>query len=216
MTAEPSAYQIGWVPFLDTKIFLDSRPLIPRTETEYWVEQALSSLEKTRALHILDLFAGSGCIGIALLAHLPQAHVDFAEIDERHFPTIEKNISENGISTERVSLIRTDVWSAITGTYDSVFANPPYLSKNRIERVQDSVLAFEPEEALFAEEDGFALIRRTLEGLLPHLNPGGALYIEHEPEHSVPIKSLASLLDLKAEVRKDQYGVLRYSRISTE
>ena len=89
---EPVDYVIGWKPFLDCKIFLDSHPLIPRAETEYWVEQAITEIQESKkagaGTRHLDLFAGSGAIGIAVLKHLPQVGVDFGEIDAAHPPTI--------------------------------------------------------------------------------------------------------------------------------
>ncbi|MBI3574016.1 HemK family protein methyltransferase [Candidatus Kaiserbacteria bacterium] len=216
---EPVDYVIGWKPFLDCKIFLDSRPLIPRTETEYWVEQAISEIRRERgaaALACLDLFAGSGAIGVAVLKHLPNARIDFGEIETTYFPTIKKNIDKNHIDQIRTSIIKTDVWSDISGTYDFIFANPPYLSKNRPERIQKSVLVHEPESALFAEEDGFLLIRKTIEGAVQHLKKGGMIYLEHEPEQGEAVRSLGHVCGFAVETRTDQYGMLRYSALKLQ
>lgn len=211
---EPLGYVIGFVPFLDCRIYLDSHPLIPRPETEYWVEKAiaeLSALGQKTNINILDLFAGSGCIGVAALKHIQDSNVDFGEIEKKHLPTIRKNIIENTIDESRMSTVETDVFSRITRQYDAIFANPPYLTQSRIERIGDSVLAHEPKEALFAEEDGFGLIRKTIEDAPAHLNPKGILYIEHEPEHAKEILRLSIKVGFEASTYPDQYGVLRYS-----
>lgn len=238
---EPLAYVIGFVPFLDCKIFLDSHPLIPRPETEFWVEKVIEKL-KTESWHpprglqfvsnrfalgqigslkavqkplrVLDLFAGSGCVGVALLKHIPDAQVDFGEIDTNHFSTITKNIRENDIEEIRTAVIRTDVWDGITNLYDIVCANPPYLSESRLNLIGPSVLAYEPKKALFADEDGFALIRRLILKAGAHLNPKGLMYIEHEPEHAEMIQKCAKEHGFNAENKQDQYGVLRYSVLS--
>ncbi|MES2014501.1 MAG: HemK family protein methyltransferase [Patescibacteria group bacterium] len=218
---EPLAYIIGFIPFLGAKIFLDSHPLIPRPETEYWTEEAVREItvyreqftEKEERIKILDLCAGSGAIGVAVLQRVPGVLVDFADIDSSHFPTIQKNVRTNGIDESLVHILESDIWSAITDTYDFILSNPPYLSKNRTDRIETSVLQSEPEKALFAEENGFALIRKILEGLDAHLKPKGVLYIEHEPEHEETLKELAHTLHFKAETLPDQYGVLRYSII---
>lgn len=211
---EPIDYVIGWKPFLDCRVFLDSRPLIPRTETEYWVEKAILEIKRERGdapLSCLDLFAGSGAIGVSILKRLPNARVDFGELEAVHFSTILKNIRENGAGEARTRVIKTDVWGAVAETYDFVFANPPYLSEARRKRVQKSVLAYEPASALFAKENGLELIKKTIEGVPRHLRKEGALYLEHEPEQAKAILALAASNGLSAENRADQFGVLRYS-----
>ena len=215
LTDPEEDYARGWVPFLDCKVFLDSRPLIPRPETEYWVEKALTELKaSSKPLKVFDLFAGSGAIGIAVLKHLPETLVDFGEIDEAHFPTIEKSLQENGISLERTRMIETDVWSAISDSYDYIFANPPYLSKDHPENIQPTVLSEEPHLALFAEEDGFALIRKTIQGARGHLTQEGALFIEHDPEQSASIVALGKEKGFIVETEKDQFGKERVSKLS--
>lgn len=210
-------YARGWVPFLDCKIFLESHPLIPRVETEYWVEQAIGKIREKYGdapTRCLDLFAGSGAIGVAVLKRLPKSRVDFGEIDAAHLPTIRKNIRSNDIDENRTRVIETDVWQNIPDRYDVILANPPYISPALRDRVQDSVLIHEPEKALFAEENGLALIRKTLEGLKAHLLPGGTLYIEHEPEQSEALAKIASENGLVAGTFPDQYGLARWSAVS--
>lgn len=210
---EPEAYRVGHVPFLGATIYLDSRPLIPRTETEWWVEKCIASLRnKVSPCRVLDLFSGSGCCGIAVLLHVPTAHVTFGEFDARHLATIEKNVTTNGVR-DRAVVTQTDVWGALRDTYDVVLANPPYLSRARLDRIEPSVLEHEPVGALFAEDDGYALIDATIQGLPTHLVPGGQAWIEHEPEHAPRILTDAKALGLSATNHKDQYGIERYSVI---
>ena len=215
MLTDPEAdYARGFVPFLDCRIYLDSHPLIPRVETEFWVEKAIQELQLKGAPKCLDLFAGSGAIGVAVLKHVPSSRVDFGEIGANHLPTILKNILENGIDPNRASVIKTDVWSAMRGVYDFILANPPYLAKERVERLQDSVVRHEPHMALFAEDGGFALIEKTILGAPEHLSPAGVLYIEHEPEQARRISEIAEKTGLTAETKYDQYGIARYSLLS--
>jgi len=228
MLTDPAEdYARGWVPFLDTKIYLDSHPLIPRTETEYWVEIAIQEIKKKQehtsiyqntgkdvAVKVLDLFAGSGAVGVAVLKHVPDSWVDFGEIDTAHFPTIRKNILENGIDAGRTALMETDVWSEIVGTYDVILANPPYISKEEKNNVAMSVLLHEPSTALFAEDNGFAYIEATILGLRTHLKKGGFLYIEHDPAQTKAIELLGKKCGCTAESRRDQYAKYRFSRLS--
>ncbi len=209
----PDAYTKGWVPFLDCRILLDSKPLIPRPETEWWCEKAIGEICKRAKPRVLDLFSGSGCIGIAVLKHVPDAIVDFGELDTRHLATIKKNIGVNITDRSRSRIIQTDVWNAVSDTYDFVLANPPYLTLGRRERIQDSVIEHEPLTALFADDDGFALIQSTLQGAPAHLNPGGRAWIEHEPEHTTRVRNSAQSIGLLASTHRDQYGQERYSVI---
>ena len=122
---EPLAYLIGHSPFLDTTIYLDSRPLIPRPETEFWTEKVITELKElvfrgqTPKLNVLDLCAGSGCIGVAIAKAVPNAHVDFVEIDEKHHPTIQKNIKENGIETKRIRIFGGDLFENVPNSLEA-------------------------------------------------------------------------------------------------
>jgi release factor glutamine methyltransferase len=215
----PLAYLIGFVPFLGTKIFLDSHPLIPRTETEYWVEKVIQEISAGFAhadtpLHILDLCAGSGAIGVALLKAFPEAQVDFAEIDTNHHATILKNIMENGIDPNRAQIFGGDLYENITQTYNYIFSNPPYINPKQHERIDSSVLAHEPSLALFGGVDGLDIIKNILSRAPSHLSLGGALYIEHEPEQAEILRELAPTFGFTAETHLDQYGYERSTRFT--
>lgn len=206
-------YARGSVPFLGTTISLDSKPLIPRTETEYWVEKALQEISDDGEVRVLDLFSGSGCIGVATLFHKPLSKVTLAEKEEHHLKTINKNVQENGIDPERTSVVQSDVWSGVAGPFEYVFANPPYISKER-NTVSKEALKSEPHKALFAEDDGFFFIEKTIEKLPQFLIPSGVCFIEHEPFHAERIQAMAREVGMEAATHKDQYRVLRYSRLN--
>lgn len=208
---EPLAYLIGHVPFSNATIYLDSRPLIPRPETEYLVSLVLKEIPENQSHTVLDLFSGSGCVGVALLKKRPLAYVTFAELHEEHVPTIKKNIYKNCLPESHAQIVLSDVWNALTGTYDYVIANPPYISRER-HTVEASVARHEPHSALFAENDGFALIEKTILGVPTHLSKGGVCWIEHEPFHKEKINALAQEQNIVVTHHEDQFGVLRFSR----
>jgi HemK-like putative methylase len=219
---EPLGFLIGHIPFLDTTIYLDSKPLIPRPETEYWTEAVIADIKTNYPLQdlahtagadqlrILDLCAGSGCIGVAIAKAIPDAIVDFSEIDERHLPTITKNLEVNEIDKSRTHLYHSNLFEAFSGTYQYIVSNPPYIDA-ALNRTDESVIAHEPYVALFGGEDGMDVIRTIIEQAPRHLERHGQLWIEHEPEQSETIRNLARDHKFICDTHKDQYGVERYS-----
>jgi release factor glutamine methyltransferase len=211
----PLAYLIGHIPFLDTTIFLNSRPLIPRPETEFWVEKAIAAILKTHkeAPTILDLCAGSGAIGVAIGKKITNAKIDFAELEKNHLPLIIKNCQENALPLEQVRAIWSDLFEPVTDTklpkYDFIFCNPPYIDKT-LGRTAESVTKFEPELALYGGESGMEIIDRIIKEAPKNLNPQGQLWIEHEPEQSEQIAKLG-YGKFATTTHKDQYDILRYS-----
>lgn len=181
---EPLAYVIGDAPFLGVRIMLSRRALIPRPETEFWTERVIQfvrSAGESRTLSVCDAFSGSGCIGIAVAAHIPQAHVDCAEIDPGVTRLARASARSAGIS-RRMRFYRSDCLDGLPRekTYDIITANPPYLSRARANHIQKSVLSYEPHRALFAGDEGMELIKRTIDGLSKRLRPGGSAFIEFD------------------------------------
>jgi len=234
---EPVAYVIGHIPFLDCTIWLDSHPLIPRPETEYWTEHAIAEiknissrkdLELVRSLssnefqlRILDLCAGSGAIGIAVAKAIPQAHVTFAEIEPAHLSTIEKNLNQNGIGSNRWTLWESDLFTNFeqTQTFDFILTNPPYID-NEAHTVDASVTTHEPHLALFGGLKGMEIIEQIMYGARDRLTtpttnqPSGQLWIEHEPFQTATIHALAETLHFRVTTHEDQYHTPRYSIFS--
>lgn len=168
---EPLDYVIGFIEFLGCKIDLSKKPLISRPETEYWVGQAIAQIlssskdEVKPGVKVLDLFCGSGCIGMAVQKHVKNSRVFFADIENR---------------CVGAKIIKSNVFSNIKGKFDYIFANPPYIPTTRKNKVQKSVLKFEPHKALFAGKDGLLYIRKFLRQAKKHLNPGGTIFMEFD------------------------------------
>lgn len=212
---EPLAYLIGHVPFLNCQIYLDSKPLIPRPETEYWVEKAIESIRlDSKNARVLDLCAGSGCVGMAVAKAVPEAHVTFAEIDPLHLPTIQKNLSHNlpqySREVELYSVIQSDLFEKVEGQFDFILSNPPYIDP-ALDRAEISVKAHEPHLALYGGEAGLEIILTIINDSKKFLAPGGQLWIEHEPEQVEAIKKNAEAVGFSATPHNDQYGLPRYS-----
>lgn len=206
---EPFQYVIGWLDFLACRVDLRFRPFIPRPETEYWVNEVLKTPPRGRPIKCLDLFAGSGCIGLALLKHLPQARVDFGENDLRALKQIQFNLKLNQL-TKRGRVIKTDVFSNIEGPYDYIFANPPYVARRHCRQVQKNVLVYEPAAALLAGADGLKYIRRFLAGAPKFLRKGGRLFLEFNPAQKPALEKLLASEGYCFKFYRDQFGRWRY------
>lgn len=209
---EPLAYVIGHIPFLGLSIALDSRPLIPRPETEWWTEVLTSHLEDKGSpphgahLRVLDLCAGSGAVGLSVLSMCKNTHVSFGELFEKHGAQIERNIERNTLDASR-SVVRTgNLFEPFSGeVFDVIATNPPYIPTERT--LPEEVLLYEPPEALFGGIDGLLLIQEILKTAPAHLTPGGELWMECDIDHIDRAKHLAYAAGFsEVEIRTDQYG----------
>lgn len=191
---EPVAYVIGFVDFLGCKIDLSERPLIPRPETEFWVEQVIQDMSGrgniSTGIKCLDIFAGSGCIGVSVLKNVLSSTVDFVDYDINAIKQIEINCELNGISSSRWRIIKSDMFKHVDDTYDYILANPPYIAESKNDDVQESVLTHEPHKALFAGRDGLLYIRTFLNEAWKHLNKNGKIYMEFDTHEKNEIEKI--------------------------
>lgn len=211
-SGEPLAYVIGSQPFLGLTINLDSHPLIPRVETEWWTEQMLGKVRTSNVLTFLDLCAGSGAIGCAALAKLSNVKVYFGEIDPAHKATIFKNIRENRLDEKRSDIRIGDLFEPFDDLrFDFIACNPPYIPESR--PLDTSVTDYEPALALYAENDGLGIIRRIAAELPKRLKPGGEAWIECDSAHAAAACALFTDQGLFADILPDQYSVPRVVRV---
>lgn len=179
-SGEPLAYVIGWVPFMGLAIRLDSRPLIPRPETEWWTEELVEYLKEkfgTREFRLLDLCAGSGAIGLSVLSKLPGANVSFGELVPEHADLIRTNLAENNLDEARADIRTGDLFVPFKDErFDVIVSNPPYVPNGRT--LDTSVTLHEPASALYAGADGLDLIRKIAVEGKEHLLSPGELWIE--------------------------------------
>lgn len=202
---EPLAYVIGWIPFLGISLDLSTRPLIPRPETEWWTEELIKELKKRQTAKVLDLCAGSGAIGLAVLAQVPNAEVSFGEITLAHTELIRANLSHNGLDASRAHIRHGNLFTPFyQQRFDIIATNPPYIPEGR---ALEASLAYEPNEALYAGSDGLSVIRRIAAEAAEHLAPKGELWMECDTENIDEAYELVLTGGARrAEIRTDQYG----------
>ncbi|KPJ57229.1 hypothetical protein AMJ49_01295 [Parcubacteria bacterium DG_74_2] len=205
--------------FLNCKIDLSKKVFKPRIETEYWVKKAIEELKQQatrgKQQEILDIFAGTGCIGIAILKNLKNSKVDFVDISSKAISQIKINLKLNKIDKGRYKIYQSNLFEKLKRKkHDFIFANPPYVALDRIWQVQKEVLKKEPAEALFAGRDGMKWIKRFLSLAKKYLKKNGKIFIEFDPLQKAEIKKILEKGKLKFEFKKDQFKKYRWLKIS--
>lgn len=151
--------------------------LIPRSDTEVVVETAIQSVSDTKAPKILDLCAGSGCIGITLDLEIPDSEVTLVEkYDEALRYTVE-NVK---INNSKAKILKGDVFETPQfekESFDLVVSNPPYIPLDEMKYCSPEV-KFEPETALLAEDEGLEFYKAIIENFTPPIKKGGKLCFE--------------------------------------
>jgi len=208
---EPTDYIIGWTPFLRCRIDLSQKPFIPRPETEYWTEQFLreaGSRNYESGIQILDVFSGSGCVGIAAAKNLKRARVEFVDLNPKFVKQIKINLKLNKL---RGKIFQSDGLSQIKDEYDFILANPPYVPLKNKSKVSKEVLRYEPRAAVFGGPDGLRIIRKFIAGAKNHLRPSGEIWMEFDSKEKPAIAKLIRQAGYtKQEFHKDQYGRWRW------
>ncbi len=216
-TNPPIEYLRGYTNFLGCKIGLHFRTMIPRKETEFWVKRAIREILKNRKkFSFLDAFCGSGCIGIAVLKNCSKwAKIAiFSDIDERALKQAEINLKLNRINPEKYRVIQSDVFSKIKGKFDYIFANPPYVATENKHLVQQSVLEWEPQKAIFGGKDGLLYIRKFLKAAKEHLNKGGKIFLEFDHFKKLELEKLLTQFKYNDFIfHKDQFNKWRWVEI---
>ncbi|MDB5189362.1 MAG: protein-(glutamine-N5) methyltransferase, release factor-specific, partial [Parcubacteria group bacterium] len=198
-----------WIPFLGLEIGLASKPLIPRPETEWWTELLVEHLLERfgdAPFTFLDLCAGSGAIGLAVLSKLPNAYVTFSELVPAHAELIEANIERNELDPGRSGVCIGNLFYPLEDRrFDVIASNPPYVPSERV--LDASVVLFEPKEALVSGEDGLNVIRKIAASVPVHLAKEGELWLEADIDN---IKEAQRLLieggAKRTVIRTDLYG----------
>jgi len=195
--------------------------LIPRPETEYWVKNAIENIEfslgsREKKFHALDIFAGSGCIGVAVLKHFPNAYIDFVDIDAQALAQIKINAKQNNVLS-CANIIRSNGFKNIKKQYDYIFANPPYIDELGMEKLPVSVKKYEPPLALFGGKDGMDTVTVFLAQVFGKLKPNGVLWMEFGAGQKGKIQKIIhdiSVIDF--EFLRDQYGKWRTVKVQKQ
>jgi release factor glutamine methyltransferase len=212
---EPVAYIIQEKGFYGLNFFVEKGVLVPRPETEMIVDEVLAFVKKEKIENpkILDLGAGTGCVGFSILKNIPAAHLVAVEKSDLAQNIFLKNMDALGLS-DRVTLIKADIESVDFSkleNFDCIVSNPPYIDVND-SRVQKSVRDFEPKMALFANDRGFSLLKSWSDLAKQNLTEHGLMMFEMGLDQGAEMQSHFEKLNAfkNISVLKDLSGLDRF------
>ena len=169
----PLEYIFNSADFLGRKFYVDERVLIPRPETEELVLKAQKKLKHTPK-NILDLCTGSGCIGISLALNYPKAQVTCSDISAPALKVAKQNAATH---KAKINFIESDLFNNLTGSFDLIISNPPYIKEDDILTLSPEVKQ-EPRLAQIGGKEGTEIIEKIIKAAPQFLTPGGMLALE--------------------------------------
>jgi len=211
---EPVARILGFKEFWGLRLQLSAETLVPRPDTETVVELALEVRQGQqrldRAMRIADIGTGSGAILLALLSEIPEAEGVGTDISLPALQTAKTNAARLGLG-KRAAFVACNYTAALSGPFDLMVSNPPYLRSAEIAGLEREVRNFDPLAALNGGADGLDAYRAIIPAAAGLLAPAGALIVEAGLGQSTQIQGLmmASGLTLERIPKADLAGVPR-------
>ncbi len=206
----PLQYVLGEWDFLTLTLAVGEGVLIPRADTEVLCEEAARRLAVVKAPHVLDLCAGSGCVGLGLASLCPSAQVAAVELSDAALPFLRENIArypQYAVTVKQADVLHDA--DAFDGEFDAILSNPPYIPTADLDGLMREV-QHEPRMALDGAADGLIFYRAIAEQWLPKLRDGGVCAVEVGIGQATDVAALfaaAGLSDVR--IIRDLGGVER-------
>ena len=226
LAGEPLAYLIGEWSFCGMDLDIDENVLIPRVDTEVLAEQAIGFVKTLQEPRVLDLCAGSGCVGLAVAKFCPGSHVVLGELMEGALRVCRRNIRRTGLSPQVMpwQVNALDGPPPRFGEFDCIVSNPPYIPDGDIAGLDVSVRDYEPLTALKGGGDGLDFYRAISDKWRAALHPGSRLYFEvgiGQADDVLRIMRAQGFGDIEvvpdtADIPRVVYGTLHESVFDTE
>lgn len=198
----PLQYIVGETEFMGLRFKVNSSVLVPRQDTETLVEEVLKVIEP--GMKVLDLCTGSGCIIISILHNIMNVEGDAVDISRQALNVAIENAKLNDVV---VNFERSDLFDNVTGTYDVIVSNPPYIPTAQVLKLMPEVQNFEPMEALDGKEDGLFFYRRIIQECGAYLKENGKILFEIGHDQGVMVSGMLRAAGFKnVTIKKDLSG----------
>jgi release factor glutamine methyltransferase len=208
---EPLAYIVGQQEFWGLPFEVSPAVLIPRPETELIVEVALELVRSTDVpLQIADVCTGSGCVAVAIATERPAACITATDISPVALDVARRNAARHGVA-DRIQFRLADLLNGVSGIFDLIACNPPYVAEKDKRGLQPEVRDYEPDVALFGGMDGFHIVERLVRSAAGSMRPNGHLIFEFGLGQDERVESLIenSGTFTLVELRRDLQGIAR-------
>ena len=169
----PLQHLLGYQDFMGLRFQVNEYVLIPRQDTEILVEEAMRYLHD--GMRILDLCTGSGCILLSLLHYSNDCEGTGVDISKEALQVAAQNAELLGIKAD---FLKSDLYEKVTGKFDLLVSNPPYIERKVIPTLMEEVREYDPYIALDGGEDGLDFYRRIIGGAQDYLKRGGQILME--------------------------------------
>ena len=201
----PLQHLLGYQDFMGLRFQVNEHVLIPRQDTEILVEEAMRYLHD--GMRILDLCTGSGCILLSLLHYSNDCEGTGVDISKEALQVAAQNAQALGIKAD---FLESDLYEKVTGKFDFLVSNPPYIEREVIPTLMEEVREYDPYIALDGGEDGLDFYRRIIGGAQDYLNRGGQIFLEIGSEQAQAVSELLREAGFKEiDVCKDFAGLDR-------
>ena len=192
---EPVAYITGRREFWSLPLIVTPATLIPRPETEMLVELTLEKLPPQPACRVADLGTGAGGIALAIASERP--HWSMTATDKMPMALEVAALNARQLAIHNVGFFLGEWCSALTGEFEVIVSNPPYIAAQDPHLSLD-VVSYEPKEALLAGAKGLADLQAIIQQAAGHLTSGGWLILEHGHEQQAAVQALLRVSGYRA------------------
>ena len=172
----PIQYITNGQEFMKMKFYVDENVLIPRSDTEIVVEEAIKIIKENKLTKVLDLCTGSGAIAISIAKYTDNCNITAVDISDKALEISQKNAISNNVNN-KINFLHSNMFEKITNKFDLIISNPPYIKSDVINKLEENVKK-EPIIALDGGLDGLDFYKNIEENAYKFLNENGYLVLE--------------------------------------